>query len=137
MTPDISKILQTTNRDENVEEISDEILKELSSETSRSFILIDELFLAREPLIKQRNELIDSPFYLFRNNLQKKVAQIDIELDKLDLEIWQHRKDNLILEKEFIEEMRETNSQFDMNLSSGTVCAAQKEGNGFQTTVKG
>jgi len=47
MTPDISKILQTTNRDENVEEISDEILKELSSETSRSFILIDELFLAR------------------------------------------------------------------------------------------
>ena len=90
-----------------MEEISDEILKELSSETSRSFILIDELFLAREPLIKQRNELIDSPFYLFRNNLQKKVAQIDIELDKLDLEIWQHRKDNLILEKEFIEEMRE------------------------------
>ena len=113
MTPDISKILQTTNRNENVEEISKEILKEISSETSRSFIFIEGLFLAREPLIRQRNALIDSPFYLFRKNLQKKVAKIDVELDELDLEIWHHRKDSLMLEKEFIEEMRETNCQLE------------------------
>jgi hypothetical protein len=64
----------------------------------------------KELLIKQRNKIVDSPFYLFRKSLQEKLCRLDVELDQIDLEIFRERG-GFILEKEFIEEMQAIEQQ--------------------------
>ena len=58
--------------------------------------LLTELYRKREPLVESRNLLIDKPFFLFRPALKRKVKQIDVLLDSIDLEIWVYRNQQYV-----------------------------------------
>ena len=45
------------------------------------------LFRLRQPLVRQRNTLIDKPLFLFRGSLRARVKEIDGCLDIVDSEI--------------------------------------------------
>jgi len=102
-------LLESLDREEAIEGFGRQIMENMLSETEKASILIDELIRSREPLIRTRSALVQTPFFLFRKRLRREVADLDKEIDEIDLELLKHRRSYNSLSRELIEEMRETN----------------------------
>lgn len=71
---------------------------------------VDELEKKRELLIRARSGLVGRPFFMYRKKLQKKVKEIDRQLDPIDMEICNYYKS---LTKQLEKEYREADDACD------------------------
>lgn len=66
---------------------------------------IEKLFEMREPLIKERNRILDNVFKYFHPIYQSKLKNIDAKIDEIDLQIYSFQKAlNPPIKEELIEE---------------------------------
>ncbi len=89
---------------------SDTLLKQTKSDLESSSIaitleknqeqIIENIMNLKKPLIQARNKILDNPLKYFLPYYKRKLAKIDIELDKLDLLLYQLEKENFIEENE-------------------------------------
>ncbi len=90
----------------SVQKANEETIEDLITETEKATTIFDELLERREPLIRQRNKLVDKPFFLFRKQLLTRVSEIDEQVAIIDRELGRHRREAQCIDRAFLDEIK-------------------------------
>ncbi len=93
-------------RREAMQKANEEAIEDLVIETEKSTTILDELLERRFPLIQQRHQLVDRPFFLFRRRLLNRVGEIDAQIAVIDGELGRYRRKALGVDRIFLDDIR-------------------------------